>query len=323
MHENLSVVGFGGGAGQSTLLGALARLPFVTPTAVVTTFDSGGSSRALKDTMGVLPYGDIQRCVFALSPYPHVRDIFNARLDMAELSPPYHTAGNLLLSALEQEFRRHMDIAAARSLAVRAMERMFAVRGRVIPASLESANLHASFNGGLHAHSEVQVDAGLMAGQDLEKVWLEPQVPANHDALDAIASAAVLILGPGSMYTSVVPPLLPVGMRDAIAASTAPILWVMNLVSEGDRMALWKGEDYLRMMASYAGRAVSCVLVNSQDHGTGGSYERERKRPIRASSFRSGDCRVIKAPLWLDRTLARHDEGQLAKYLGQLLPRLS
>ena len=133
MREKIRIVTIGGGTGQSTLLRALALLPFVELTAIVTTFDSGGSSKELKDRYGVLPYGDIQRCIFALSPYANVRDIFRARIPMPE-GQPTHTGGNLLLSALEQEFSKTLPAPDARRSAINALERMFNIRGRVIPA---------------------------------------------------------------------------------------------------------------------------------------------------------------------------------------------
>ena len=99
MRDRINAVTLGGGSGQSTLLSALRQLPFVHLAAIVTPFDSWGSSRLLRDQYDVLPYGDIQRCVFALSPYEHVRDIFSRRLELPGIEAPYHTCGNLLLPA--------------------------------------------------------------------------------------------------------------------------------------------------------------------------------------------------------------------------------
>ncbi|HXV26520.1 MAG TPA: gluconeogenesis factor YvcK family protein [Candidatus Paceibacterota bacterium] len=323
MKQELSVVTIGGGSGQSTLLAALRRLPYVRPAAIVTTFDSGGSSRVLKDQYGVLPYGDIQRCVFALSPYEHVRDIFSARLDMPELAPPYHTGGNLLLSALEQDFSRHMDTAQARRLAVRALERMFAAQGRVIPASLENANLCATFAGDF-AGDEPRVDELLQRGRSIRDIFLRPEVPANPDALAAVSAADVIIVAPGSFYTSILPPLLPAGMPGAIAASAAPVLWVMNLLTEGEEMAVYRGLDFVRTLSRYAGRAPRHLLVNSEVHELPARYlGAECKRVLRPELFGRTDAyHVFKYPLWTDPATPRHDTDALASALGLILPAL-
>lgn len=334
MSERISVVTIGGGTGQSILLRALMQLPFVEPTAIVTTFDSSGSSRVLKDRYGVLPYGDIQRCVLALSPYDHVRDIFSARISMSE-GDQDHTGGNLLLSSLEQEFKRSETLTQARRLAVRALERMFDVRGRVIPASLHSADLRARFDRRTVAKHEVEVDEYVRRGKHLRGIYLAPHVPANEDALAAIASADLLIIGPGSWYTSVLPPMLPEGMRKAVS-DRGRVLWIMSLFSEGPDMATWTGERWLREFHQYANdpeRAIArspfCILVNSTVHDVGEQYVQEGKKPISPDVFpsffmsmRYGAIRVRKALLWQDPELARHDEGQLAIHLGRIIPRL-
>jgi len=320
MRERIKVTTFGGGSGQSTLLSALRQLPYVSATAVVTPFDSSGSSRKLRDQFDVLPYGDIQRCVFALSPFEHVRDIFSARLDLPGLSAPYHTGGNLLLSALEQDFRQHMDVEAARRLAIRALEQMFKATGQVHPAALSYTNLCAEFENGKIATHEHEVDEFIQAGGDLVRLYLADEVPANRDAIDAVSEADILIVGPGSWYTSVLPPLLPIGMKEAITEAKTPIVWVMNLLSEGDDMASWKGATYIRQLMHYVGRVPAVLLVNSMDIELPESYRKERKLPIASMRFRSYGNRVFCYPLSTVTGVPRHDPDKLASALGLLLP---
>lgn len=336
MRERISVVTIGGGTGQSVLLRALMHLPFVDVTAIVSPFDSGGSSRVLRDQYGVLPYGDIQRCIFALSPYEHVRDIFSARITMPEQQGD-HTGGNLLLSALEQEFRRSVPESDARRLAVSALERMFKADGRVIPASLEDADVQAVFTDRSLARNEVKIDEFIARGKHIAYVKLKPAVKANPDALEAIEQADVIIIGPGSWYTSVLPPLLPDGMRQALIGARASVVWIVNLFTEGTDMASWSGEHWLTEFLSHAddpergiARSPRCILVNSMVHEEFGDYSAEGKQPVHPGIFptffvslKFSACKVVKTPLWINPKLARHDEGRLATSLGQILPRIA
>ena len=334
MREKIRVVTIGGGTGQSTLLRALVRLPFIEPTAIVTTFDSGGSSRELKDRHGVLPYGDIQRCIFALSPYEHVREIFSTRITMPR-GQPAHTGGNLLLSALEQEFGRKRPRAQARMMAIEALSTMFSIRGRVIPAALEDAELYARTGEADLAISECEVDEQVRSGREIRSLFLNPSVPANPAALDAIADSDFIIVGPGSLYTSVLAPMLPTGMADAVVRH-GRVMWVMNISTEGELMAHWQGERWLHELQRIVdpGRDIQrvprWVLVNDAVHALPAKYAKENKHvvvperfPARFMSMTLSGIHVIKAPLWRDRRLARHSEDALAGVLGQLIPRFA
>jgi len=322
MQDRVNVVTLGGGSGQSTLLVALGRLPYARVTAIVTPFDSGGSSRKLRDQYDVLPYGDIQRCIFALSPYEHVRDIFSRRLDLPEVQAPYHTGGNLLLSALEQDFRRTMPVPDARRLAIRALEQMFQVRGHVYPAALRYTDLCARFEDGALATHEQEVDEYIQAGHRPECVRLAESVPANEDALRAIVQADILTISPGSWYTSIIPSMLPEGIREALQESRAPIVWVVNLLTEGVEMAAWTGATFVHELMQLTSRAPAALLVNSTVLELPGSYRGERKTPLSQKLFRSYVPAVVRYPLWLDAETPRHDPDQLACALGLLLPTL-
>jgi uncharacterized cofD-like protein len=312
----IQVVCLGGGTGQSTLLAALKQNPAFTPTAIVSMFDSGGSSGVLRDRLGVLPPSDLQRCMAALSPYPYVRDILNERIMVGE--PPYHTGGNLLMATLEKEYGRHN--------AIEVLADLFRIQGRVIPVSQDAGHLRAVFTDDTDADNEVAVDEGIKAGKIIDRMVIEPQPLVNSEATTALADADVIIIGPGSFYTSIVPNILVPGIREAINNSAAPIFWVMNLMAEGAQFehhtdvaavaAHWN--EWLDLERLPAKVIVNSLMPSSESVA---EFSAEHKYPVIASNG-IFDGRLCRAPLWQDSRLARHDVDELARTLSISIPQL-
>src|ERR671923_1123704 len=180
--RTINVGCFGGGTGLPSLLGGLKTNPWVTVHAVVTMFDSGGSSGQLRDELGVLPPGDVLRCALALARNEReARNVLLARLHMpahqARLSG--HTGGNLLLSMME---RYSGDFLAA----VDGLRALLGCEGHVWPVSTEQASICAEYGNGSRTRGEVEVDAGQTAGHAITRLWLEPHVPLHAAAAKAI-----------------------------------------------------------------------------------------------------------------------------------------
>src|SRR5919106_2330535 len=179
--RTLDVGCFGGGTGLPSLLGGLKRNPWLTLNAVVTMFDSGGSSGQLRDELGVLPPGDVLKCALALARNEReARRVLLARLptlEHARLSG--HTGGNLLLSMME---RYSGDFLAA----VEGLRSLLGCAGRVWPISVESASICAEYRDGSSTRGEVEVDAGQTAGSAIKRLWLEPDVHLHPSAAAAI-----------------------------------------------------------------------------------------------------------------------------------------
>jgi uncharacterized cofD-like protein len=199
---------------------------------------------------------------------------------------------------------------------------MFLVEGAVHPAALEYTDLCANFEGGLLAAHEQEVDQLIRDGHTIERIRLAQAVTANDDAVQAILDADIIVISPGSWYTSVIPPLLPEGMTEAIGSVHTPLVWVVNLLTEGDDMRHWTGASFIRELMHFTGRTPAALLVNSVIHELPPSYAQERKYPIAQTLFRSYAPQVYRYPLWLDAQTPRHDAGQLAAALGILLPQL-
>src|SRR5205814_8412865 len=191
---------FGGGTGLPSLLGGLKTNPWLTVNAVVTMFDSGGSSGVLRDELGVLPPGDVLKCALALARNEReARRVLLSRLPMLEHARLRgHTGGNLLLSMMEQYSG---DFLAA----VDGLRALLGCAGRVWPVSVEKASICAEYGDGVTSRGEVAVDAGQSAGSALVRLWLEPQLRLHPAVAREIPRFDAAIIGPGSFYTSLRP----------------------------------------------------------------------------------------------------------------------
>jgi uncharacterized cofD-like protein len=307
---------FGGGTGQPRLLGGLKTNPWLRLNAVVTMFDSGGSSGQLRDELGVLPPGDILKCALALARNEkEARHVLLSRLPSVE-SPRLggHTGGNFLLSMME---RYSGDFLAA----VDALRSLLGCKGKVWPVSVERASLCAEYADGYKTRGEVEVDAGQTGGRLITRVWLEPAV-GMHPAVDrAIRGMQAIVIGPGSFYTSLMPIFLVSGIKDAIADVPGPVILVANLLTEGRGMKGFTAADAARRMGSAIGRPVDVVLANTSlpPPDVLKRYAAEHKEPLAVGKLPRG-CELVEAELW-HGGMARHDRRHLAYAVWSILAR--
>jgi len=315
--RELNVGCFGGGTGLPSLLGGLKRNPWLRVHAVVTMFDSGGSSGQLRDELGVLPPGDVLKCALALSPNENeARRVLLARLPMLHNKTKLsgHTGGNLLLSMMEQYSGDFL-------VAVDALRALLGCEGRVWPVSVDSSSICAEYANGDVTRGEVEVDAGQLGGNRITRVWLEPQATIHPAVAEAIRGFDAVIIGPGSFYTSLMPPLLVRGVRGAIADVKGPVILIANLLTEGRGMTDFSAGDAVRQVSSTIGRKVDVVIVNSRrpPDAVLARYEAEHKAMLTVGDVPEG-CEIIEADFWL-REIARHDRWRLAYAVWSVLAR--
>src|SRR5262245_30535052 len=223
--RTLNIGCFGGGTGLPSLLGGLKRNPWLWLNAVVTMFDSGGSSGVLRDELGVLPPGDVLKCALALARNEReARRVLLARLPALEHARlGGHTGGNLLLSMMQQYSG---DFVAA----VNGLRALLGCAGRVWPVSVEQASVCAEYEDGTRTRGEVEVDAAHNLGEGVTRLWLEPQVGILPQAARAIERFDAAVIGPGSFYTSLMPIFLVEGAPAAVRHVRGPIVLVANLL---------------------------------------------------------------------------------------------
>ena len=260
------IVAIGGGTGLSTLLRGLKEHTS-NITAVVTVADDGGSSGVLRQELGIAPMGDIRNCIAALADAePLMSELLQYRFPAQEGTPlgvavegpglAGHAVGNLLLAAMTAIEGGDFEEG------VRRINRILAVRGQVVPVTATPLTLHAQIADG----STVDGQSRIMRTADIERVWITPDdVLASDDALTAIADADLIVLGPGSLYTSLLPSLLIPAIRDAVLAATAPRLYVCNVATqEGETTGMDLAEHVAAVVEHTAPGIVDVVVANNR-----------------------------------------------------------
>jgi uncharacterized cofD-like protein len=225
-----------------------------------------------------------------------------------------HTGGNLLLSMMEQYSG---DFLAA----VDGLSALLGCRGRVWPITVQSATLCAAFGDGTSVRGEPEIDAALAAGRRLERLWIEPSVALPPAVDAAIRRFDAVIVGPGSFYTSLMPPLLVDGVREAIAQVRGPVILIANLLTEGRGMTGFSAAEAARRVGDALGRPVDVVIANTArpPEAALARYAAEHKEPLAVGTLDEG-TELVTAPLW-SREIARHDRRRLGFALWSVLSR--
>ena len=305
--RKLNVGCVGGGTGLPSLIGGLKANPWLDLNAVVTMFDSGGSSGQLRDELGVLPPGDVLKCALALARNEReARNVLLSRLPTLEAHDRLagHTGGNLLLSMMG---RYSGDFLAA----VDGLRGLLGCRGRVFPVSVEAASVCAQYADGTITRGEVEFDAGQARGHEVSKVWLEPQVSIHPVVADAIRAFDAVIIGPGSFFTSLLPPLLVTGVKEALAEMRGPIILITNLLTEGSGMEGFTAADAVRWVSMTVGRPVDVVIANTGRPSPEAlrRYAAEHKAPLELGEMVLG-VETVLGPFWTTE-ISRHDRRRL------------
>ncbi|HEY9826250.1 MAG TPA: gluconeogenesis factor YvcK family protein [Stenomitos sp.] len=314
LNRGPKIVAVGGGTGLSTLLRGLKEYS-ANITAVVTVADDGGSSGRLRREMGGLPPGDIRNCLAALADQEKlITELFQYRFRTGD-GLAGHSFGNLFLSAMS-------EITDGWEQAIATCSQVLAVRGQVLPATLSDVRLWAEFDDGRRIEGESRISA---AGGRIVRIGCTPsRPPALPSVLNAIAEADFIILGPGSLYTSVIPNLLVPEIVEAIAQRTdIPRIYVCNIMSQPGETTGYRVSDHIKAIYAAAGRRIfDAVLVQKKapSHAAQSRYAQENSHPIpvdRDELLRLG-CRVILANIMDEDPqthLVRHDSLRLGRVL--------
>jgi uncharacterized cofD-like protein len=314
LHRGAKIVAVGGGTGLSTLLRGLKEYS-ANITAVVTVADDGGSSGRLRREMGGLPPGDIRNCLAALADQEKlITELFQYRFRTGD-GLAGHSFGNLFLSAMS-------EITNGWEEAIATSSQVLAIRGQVLPATLSDVRLWAEFEDGQRIEGESQISA---AGGKIVRIGCTPsRPPALPSVLKAIAEADFIILGPGSLYTSVIPNLLVPDIIMAIARrKDIPRIYVCNIMSQPGETTGYRVSDHIKAIDAAAGRRLfDAVLVQKQPPSAAAQhhYSYENSHPIKTDRdelMRLG-CRVILANVMEEDPkthLVRHNSERLARVL--------
>lgn len=252
-----NVVAIGGGSGLSVLLRGLKQVT-KNITAIVTVADDGGGSGVLREDLGMLPPGDIRNCILALANRePIIMDLMNYRFTDGMLKG--QNFGNLMLAAM-------LGISTSFEEAVSRINDIFSVTGRVLPVTTENISLQAMLEDGNVVLGESKIPKVVMqSGKRIRRVGLVPENPkALPDAIKAIEEADLILMGPGSLYTSVIPNLLVDGIVEALKNSSAIKVYVANLMSQPGETDGFSLRDYYQALIEHSDNGIiSHILVNN------------------------------------------------------------
>lgn len=255
LNRGTKVVAIGGGTGLSTLLRGIKDYS-ANITAIVTVADDGGSSGRIRREMGMLPPGDIRNCIASLADEEKLlTELFQYRFTAGE-GLNGHSFGNLFLTALN-------DITGSLEGAIDASAKVLAVRGKVLPSTLSDVTLWARFADGKIVEGESNIPE--VRGKIIELGCNPPNPPATPAVIKAIQQAQYIILGPGSLYTSIIPNLLIPEIRDAIAKSSAPKIYVCNIMTQKGETDGYTVSDHIRAIDQVCGGKIfDAVLVQGR-----------------------------------------------------------
>ena len=295
------VVAIGGGTGLSSLLRGLKTYTS-NLSAIVTVADDGGSSGRLRDEYRILPPGDFRQCLVALADAePLMKQLFDHRFKEGSLDG--HAFGNLFIMAMA-------DVTGNFEQALRESGKVLAVKGTIVPSTLQDVTLVASING-----HQVEGESTIpKQHQPISHVFLKPDgVQVNPEAAQAILNAELIIVGPGSLYTSILPNLLVEGMVEAIKASPALKLYICNLAAQPGETDGYSVDDYLRVIREHVGANLfDFVMVNSNTaHAPTGGQAQVIFRPV--DTGRHPEVRFIASDVVNVRIPSHHDPDKLAR----------
>ena len=311
-----NIVVIGGGTGTFTVLSALKSFPDIHLSAIVSMMDSGGSTGILRDEYGVLPPGDIRRALVALSESSDtLRSLFNYRFEGGGLSG--HSFGNLFLAALEKttgSFEKAVEEASA----------ILKVKGKVIPVTTDTCGLIAHLKDGSIVRGESKIDIPVSERAPIINMEISPEAIANPEACRAIIEADLIIIGPGDIYTSIVPNLLVKGIPEAMKLSKGLKVYIGNIMTKKGETDGYSAKDMLSAVERFAGVGIfSFSIWNSLRP----SQEIANRYALEGASFIEppqeeilSSSKIIILPLAKEGNFLRHDpEGNIGPAIISLV----
>ncbi|HYO75799.1 MAG TPA: gluconeogenesis factor YvcK family protein [Thermoanaerobaculia bacterium] len=330
----MNIVAIGGGTGLSTLLRGLKRYvdadgPWSVGAlgAIVTVTDEGGSSGVLRKEFGMLPPGDIRNCIVALAEEEHLlSQLFNYRFD-TDSALKGHSLGNLLLTAM-------CEITGSFDNAVLAASEVLKIRGEIYPSTLSDVRLRATLEDGTDLVGEVAISGSTIGEAPrtaarharITHLGIEPaDAEPTADALAALAAADLIIIGPGSLYTSVLPNLVIGPLADALRNAKALRVYICNVMTQPNETDDYAAEDHLQAIVEHAGLVVDVMVMNGRrpSETIVATYAAMNQVPVRCDveAVRALGVTPFFGDVIAEGDYVRHDPTALAQTVFQLYDR--
>jgi uncharacterized cofD-like protein len=301
------IVAIGGGTGLSNLLRGLKDLS-PNLTAIVTVADDGGSSGRLRRDFGVLPPGDVRNCIAALADTePLMRSLFQYRFSEGT-GLEGHSFGNLFIVAMS-------EITGSFEEAIRATSRVLATRGQILPSTLADVTLSAITVDGERIYGESTIGHST---RPIREVFIDPpDVQPHPDAISAILEADMILFGPGSLYTSVLPNLLVRGILEAIKAAPGLKVYVSNVATQHGETDSFTVTDHIAALEKHVGRGTFHYVIANSNLSTD-LPEDWHSEPVRLSNDEERDPRIVEMDVISEENRYRHDPHKLAAAILRL-----
>ncbi|MBS9784351.1 YvcK family protein [Candidatus Gracilibacteria bacterium] len=321
---NISVIG--GGSGTFNVLYGLKKIETTLDknlAAIIAMTDSGGTTGYIRDKYGVLPPGDIRRGIAALAEDTgFVRKLFEYKFEDEEGVIGGNKIGNILLTALNDitgDFESGLDAAC----------KMFRVKGKVIPVTLEDVHLGVEFEDGTKVIGEKNIDVSAKNDEEkghnvhqniVDAFLVGGEGKVNPKAKNAIMGSDIIVIGPGDFYTSIVPNLLSPGMKEALEKTDATIVYVCNIMADLGETTHYELPDFIENIEKYAGNVIDYVLVNNGHISDEliEKYKKEGKKPVKLKpeqDFSDKHYKIIERDFLDESDYVRHNPEKLSKAL--------
>ena len=334
-HTGLNIVAIGGGTGLSTLLRGLKRYveaegawSIAKLGAIVTVTDEGGSSGALRKEFGMLPPGDVRNCIVALAEEEQLLSrLFSYRFQQADSALSGHSLGNLLLAALT-------DITGGFDHAILAASEVLAIRGEIYPSTLEQVRLRATLADGKELIGEVAISGSLLGDRRkaprpharIVHLGIDPpDVKPTDGALQALSEADLILVGPGSLYTSVLPNLLIKSITETIRQAKALRVYVCNVMTQPGETDDYTAQEHLSAIIEHAGPIVDVMVLNGRKPSDSilATYSNEKQFPVQfdIAAIRELGVTPFFGDIISEGNYVRHDSAALAETVFRLYDR--
>jgi uncharacterized cofD-like protein len=317
----IQVTTIGGGSGQFALLSGLRDLRGIDITAIVSMVDSGGSTGRLRDELGILPPGDILKCILALSPHGETSRNLLLKRFQKDRRLRGHNAGNMLLTMLSR-------YTGSFPTGVAALAEILDVKGTILPVTTDQATLVAELTDGTRIYGERAID--MPRGHQREKINDVFLVPHHNESIRvyppvvaAIKEADYIILGPGDLFTSIIPNLVVPSVSEALSQTKAKLFYVINIMTKFGETHNFKASDFVSHLESFIGRRIDAAIYNETrpDQKLSELYAKQKSDFVELNS---------NDPIWTERDLhcaglldssndvIRHNSNKLADLMASI-----
>lgn len=325
----MEVTTIGGGTGTTVVLTALKKYKDIHLNAIVSMMDDGGSNAIVRDQFGLLPLSDLRKAIIALSASNNsnqiIRNLFNYRFSQGD-GISGHTLGNLIMIALS-------DITGSEVGALKASEKIFNTAGDIIPVTLDKVRLVAKYTDGKELVGEHRIDTMSYNGK-IKEIRLSNKAQATQEAIDAIKKSKFITIGPGDLYTSIIPNILVDGIAQALRKTKGEIIVITNLMTKQGETHWMKISDFVHELEKYIGRRADHILINNKEISkqTLKHYTTEQQKPFEDDMPKKSK-RIIRTDVIseniiekekgdnLPRSIIRHDTDKLGTELYSLFRR--